>query len=67
MQILEFGSTPRKNALVIGEILRVHISDELLVDQEIQYSRLAAIGRLGAELYCRATEIFEMKRPYMFH
>ncbi len=61
VQILEFGKAPRKASFIIGEVLRVHAKDELCVNGEIQSSKLRAIGRLGADLYCRTTDIFEMK------
>ena len=65
-QILEFGETPRKTSFIIGEVLLVHVKDELYVSGEIQISKLRAIARLGAELYCRTRDIFEMKRPCAF-
>jgi flavin reductase (DIM6/NTAB) family NADH-FMN oxidoreductase RutF len=63
LQILEFGQFPGINNFVIGEVVRVHVKDELWVDGEIQSSRLRAIGRMGGDLYCRTTDVFEMKRP----
>ena len=66
VQILEFGEVPRNVSFIIGEVLRVHIKDELYADGAIQVSKLRATGRLAAELYCRTTDIFEMKRPIDF-
>jgi flavin reductase (DIM6/NTAB) family NADH-FMN oxidoreductase RutF len=63
VQILEFGEAPRENSFVIGEVVQVHIKDEFHINDEIQYPNLKAIGRLGGQLYCRTTDIFEMKRP----
>jgi len=65
-QILEFGLAPATNRFVIGEILRVHVKDELLVDDDIQMAKLKAVGRLGGrggDQYCRTTDSFEMPRP----
>jgi flavin reductase (DIM6/NTAB) family NADH-FMN oxidoreductase RutF len=64
-QILEFGEAPLTNRFIIGEVLRVHIRDELYVDGDIQLSKLKAIGRFGGggDLYCRTSDIFEMKYP----
>jgi flavin reductase (DIM6/NTAB) family NADH-FMN oxidoreductase RutF len=62
LQILEFGQFPGLNNFVIGEVVQVHVKDELWVDGEIQSSRLRAIGRMGGDLYCRTTDVFEMKR-----
>jgi flavin reductase (DIM6/NTAB) family NADH-FMN oxidoreductase RutF len=63
VKILEFGEAPRITNFVIGEILRVHAKDDLLIDQTIKADRLKAVGRLGEELYCRTTDMFEKKRP----
>ncbi len=63
LQILEFGQHPAINNFVIGEVIQVHVKDELWVDGEIQSSKLKAIGRMGGDLYCRTEDVFEMKRP----
>ena len=64
VQILEFGEAPRTNSFIIGEVLRVHVRDELYVNGEIEMAKLKAIGRLGGvDLYCRIRDSFEMKRP----
>jgi flavin reductase (DIM6/NTAB) family NADH-FMN oxidoreductase RutF len=63
LQILEFGEAPRINSFVIGEVLRVHAKDNLLVEKVVKAERLQAIGRMGEDLYCRTQNLFEMKRP----
>ncbi|MFH1002722.1 MAG: flavin reductase family protein [Chloroflexota bacterium] len=63
VQILEFGESPRLTSVVIGEVVRVHIKDELYVNGGIRMSELKALGRLGGDLYCRTTDIITMKRP----
>ena len=63
VQILEFGDTPRRTSFIIGEVVRVHIKDELYINDEIEPSKLKAIGRLGGAFYYRTTDIFEMRRP----
>jgi flavin reductase (DIM6/NTAB) family NADH-FMN oxidoreductase RutF len=65
VQILEFGSAARRSNFVIGEVLRVHIKDDLYLNDAIQMSKLKAIGRLGGQLYCRTTDLFEMERPFI--
>jgi flavin reductase (DIM6/NTAB) family NADH-FMN oxidoreductase RutF len=62
LQILEYGEFPRINNFVIGEVIQVQVKDEFWADGEIQSSRLKAIGRMGGDLYCRTTDLFEMKR-----
>jgi flavin reductase (DIM6/NTAB) family NADH-FMN oxidoreductase RutF len=57
VKILEFGEAPRINSFVIGEVLRVHVKDDLWIDNKIKADRLKAVGRLGEELYCRITDV----------
>ncbi len=64
VQILTFGELPKQNSVIIGEVVQVHIKDELYVNGEIQMSALNALGRLGGNLYCRTTDIFEMERAF---
>jgi len=64
LQILEFGREPRKNEFVVGEVVKVHIKDEFIVDGQLQPLKLKVIGRLSGhgKTYCRTTEIFEITR-----
>ena len=64
LQILEFGREPRKNEFIIGEVVRIHIKDEFIVDGQLQPRKLKIIGRLSGHgrAYCRTTDIFEIKR-----
>jgi flavin reductase (DIM6/NTAB) family NADH-FMN oxidoreductase RutF len=64
LQILEFGREPRKNEFIIGEVVRVHIKDEFIVDGQLQPLKLKIIGRLSGhgKTYCHTTDIFEIKR-----
>jgi flavin reductase (DIM6/NTAB) family NADH-FMN oxidoreductase RutF len=62
VQTLEFGEVPRITNFVIGEVLRVHIKEDLWLDNTIKAYKLKAIGRLGEEFYCRITDLFEMRR-----
>ena len=62
-RILEFGEGPHSSCFVIGEVLRVHVRDEVRVQNVIKADKLKPLGRLGEEAYCRTGDIFEMKRP----
>ena len=63
-QILEFGERPRISQFVIGEVVIAHVRDDLWVDGGIDSRRLKTIGRLGTDLYCRTTDLFEMKKEF---
>jgi flavin reductase (DIM6/NTAB) family NADH-FMN oxidoreductase RutF len=63
LQILEFGKSPNNSHLIFGEVVLIHIKDELYLNGEIQMSKLKAIGRLGGDSYCRTADMFDMRRP----
>ena len=63
LQILEFGEPPRINSFVIGEVLLVHVRDDLWKNGVIQGDKLRPVGRMGEDFYCRTMDRFEMKRP----
>ncbi len=65
VQIMKFGEVPTGSSVVIGEVVLVHVKDDLWADDHIDPSRLRAVGRMGGDSYCRTTDIFEMKRPYI--
>jgi flavin reductase (DIM6/NTAB) family NADH-FMN oxidoreductase RutF len=58
---LELGAGP--NHLLIGEVVRIHVRDDLLVDGIVDIERLRPVGRLGGAQYCRVRDVFEMDRP----
>jgi flavin reductase (DIM6/NTAB) family NADH-FMN oxidoreductase RutF len=61
--IIDFGSEPASGSLVIGEIVSVHLEDEVLRDGRFDGDALDLIGRMGGTQYSRTTERFDMKRP----
>src|SRR3989339_690186 len=65
MQVMEFGTSPRIHNFIVGEIILVHVQDDLLVEGVIKADRTNAIGRLGEDFYCRTQDVFEMKRPLL--
>jgi len=63
-QIVAIGDGPLAGNLVIGEVVMMHIDDAVLDEQgRVDPRKLRTIARLGGDYYCRATELFEMKRP----
>ncbi len=63
-QILKLYEGPKKNDFVIGEVLRIHVKDDVIVKDQIDASKLKLIARLGGKgkAYCRTTDIFNIKR-----
>ena len=64
LQILEFGSDPKCSNFVIGEVVRIHIKEAFIIDDQIQPLKLKIIARLGGggSAYCRTTDMFKIKR-----
>lgn len=63
-QILKLYEGPKKNDFVIGEVLRIHVSDDVISEEQIDPARLKLIGRLGGKVkvYCRTTDIFNINK-----
>ncbi|NIM45257.1 MAG: flavin reductase family protein [Nitrososphaeria archaeon] len=62
IQIVELGESWKSN-LVIGEIVRYHIRDDLFVDGQINVKKMRPIGRLcPPSQYCKIGEIFTMEK-----
>ena len=65
-QVVEIGETPGNGpttALILGDVLRVHLRDGLLVDGHIDADALEPVGRMGNLEYCRTGDRFERRRP----
>ncbi len=63
LEIKEFGKVPEGGHVIIGEVLIVHVKDEFWAGDRTDMDKLKVIGRLGGDLYCRTTSMFEMHRP----
>lgn len=58
------GTGPGGANLVIGEILHIHLAQEILDERGFPApEKLDLIGRLGGQLYCRTRDRFELERP----
>jgi flavin reductase (DIM6/NTAB) family NADH-FMN oxidoreductase RutF len=64
IQVVPVGNRPLSANLVIGEVLVIHVRNELLTESgRIDPRKLRTIARLGGDDYCRSTDLFEMRRP----
>jgi len=61
-QIVEVGRPPGA-AVVFGEVVRIHVRDEVLDGTRIDHEALRAVGRLAGNGYCTTRDRFEMARP----
>jgi len=64
LQIMPVGHGPISANLVIGEVLTMHIDNDILgEDSQPDPRKLKAIARLGNEYWCRTQDLFQMERP----
>jgi flavin reductase (DIM6/NTAB) family NADH-FMN oxidoreductase RutF len=62
--MVEVGALPGGGTLVLGEVLRFHIADDVIDDNlRINPDKLRAIGRMGGMSYTRTRDRFDMVRP----
>jgi flavin reductase (DIM6/NTAB) family NADH-FMN oxidoreductase RutF len=63
-QIIHFDESPNKTDFVVGEVLQIHIADDVIENDQIDASRLKLVARLGGKgkAYCRSTDIFTISR-----
>jgi flavin reductase (DIM6/NTAB) family NADH-FMN oxidoreductase RutF len=62
--IIPVGSGPISANLVIGQVVMIHISENVLDERgQIDPRKLRTIARLGSDYYCRSTDLFELPRP----
>lgn len=62
-RIIDFGTEAPSGSLVIGEIVSIHLEDNVLKDGRLDPDSLDLIGRMGGMQYSRTTERFDLKRP----
>jgi flavin reductase (DIM6/NTAB) family NADH-FMN oxidoreductase RutF len=57
------GKRGEPNHVVFGQVIAVHVSEEVVTDGLIDYRKLRPIARLGYMDYCVVDEHFSMQRP----
>jgi flavin reductase (DIM6/NTAB) family NADH-FMN oxidoreductase RutF len=64
LQIIDFSEKPHGGSLVLGQIVRLHVDDEIIDEgYKIDADKLRAIGRMGGPEYTRTRDRFIMLRP----
>ena len=51
------------NTVCFGEVVRLHVADDVVSNGRVDARKLRPVGRLGGAQYCRTDSIFEMIRP----
>lgn len=63
LQVVHVSEKPLGGSIVLGEVVRFHIADEICDDYKIDPDKLHPIGRMGGPTYTRTTDRFDMQRP----
>jgi flavin reductase (DIM6/NTAB) family NADH-FMN oxidoreductase RutF len=63
-QIIPCGTGPIAGNLVIGEVLVIHVADNVLdPNGRPDPRKYRTVARLGGDYWCHASDLFEQKRP----
>jgi flavin reductase (DIM6/NTAB) family NADH-FMN oxidoreductase RutF len=63
LQIVQVSDQPGGGSLVLGEVLRFHVREDLFENFRIDPDKLRAIGRMAGSTYIRTTDRFDLERP----
>jgi flavin reductase (DIM6/NTAB) family NADH-FMN oxidoreductase RutF len=63
LQVVTVSTEPGGGSLVMGEVLRFHLADSVIVNGAVDPDKLRPIGRMGGIQYVRTTDRFSMARP----
>ncbi len=63
LQVVPLGQGDHQHGLVIGQIVLMHIRDDIIDGHRINHQRLKPTGRLAGSMYCHTSDVFEMVRP----
>ena len=65
LRIIELpsASDTARNAMILGQVVGIHIDEHYVADGRIDVTRYKPVGRLGYMDYCAVSETFEMNRP----
>jgi flavin reductase (DIM6/NTAB) family NADH-FMN oxidoreductase RutF len=62
-QVVQVSDQPGGGSLVLGEVLRFHVREDLIENFRIDPDKLRAVGRMAGSTYVRTTDRFELERP----
>ncbi len=63
VQVVPIGSGDHAHGLVIGEIVLMHLRDDIINGHRINHQVLKPTGRLAGNMYCHTDDTYEMVRP----
>ena len=63
IQVVPIGKGAHEHGLVIGEVILMHLRDDILDGHRVNHHILKPTGRLAGSMYCHTSDVFEMPRP----
>ena len=60
---LPTAANGRRNHLVIGNVVGIHIDQDVIVDGKVDVTRYQPVSRLGYKDYAAIDKVFELARP----
>jgi flavin reductase (DIM6/NTAB) family NADH-FMN oxidoreductase RutF len=63
LRIIEVSDRPAGGSIVLGEVVRFHVAEDLLDNFRIDPDKLAAVGRMGGPTFVRTRDRFGLERP----
>jgi flavin reductase (DIM6/NTAB) family NADH-FMN oxidoreductase RutF len=63
LQVIYTGHAPGAGVIVLGEVLRFHVREELFNDFRVDPQLLDAAGRMAGSTWVRTQDRFELVRP----
>ena len=60
---LPSNNPAKRNEMIIGEVIGIHIADEVLVDGLVDVTKFRPLARLGYMEYCVVEKVFTLNRP----
>jgi len=61
-QVIELGNHPIEHFVVFGEVVRIHVDDQLLDGTRVDFEALDALGRLAGNLYATTRDRLDITR-----
>jgi flavin reductase (DIM6/NTAB) family NADH-FMN oxidoreductase RutF len=63
LQVIYTGHAPASGVIVLGEVLRFHLREDLFDDFRVDPSALDAVGRMAGNTWVRTRDRIELVRP----
>jgi flavin reductase (DIM6/NTAB) family NADH-FMN oxidoreductase RutF len=63
LQVIYVGREPGAGVIVLGEVVRIHLREDLLEDFRVDPAGLDAVGRMAGNTWVRTHDRVELVRP----